>query len=300
MRNPSHRQYTTFPAIDARAGGTHDRLFKGKWLAARAHRWAALRANARREKASKYAWSPSWRSHRWSNNYRSLCQRGGLRPGYRFRKPTAPSGDARPKPRIRSPDAGIREQHPECPLWTNWEKLCSRTWIGGAIHCNRDPGRPVAPSTPFCARPTTEIATWPASERGSYNRFCSNPLGRLDGELAIDDQSGPRCNRWRSQRPFNGRRISALRHPGCEFWREVGSGRPICSEGNNAGAEVPHCSALAAINYEHSRELVCGEWIGPSSCRAYPVESGDRGDDFVVFDDDPNSRGVHGIYCENS
>lgn len=43
------------------------------------------------------------------------------------------------------------EANPQCQLWTNWERLCSRTGLGGGIQCHIDPGRRVASSLPFCA-----------------------------------------------------------------------------------------------------------------------------------------------------
>lgn len=38
--------------------------------------------------------------------------------------------------------------NPDCQLWTNWEKMCSRT--SGASTCIRDSRLQVRPSTPFC------------------------------------------------------------------------------------------------------------------------------------------------------
>src|SRR3954464_6240791 len=40
--------------------------------------------------------------------------------------------------------------HPQCQLWTNWQKMCSRTGPGGATYCAIDAEMRVNPSRPFC------------------------------------------------------------------------------------------------------------------------------------------------------
>jgi len=44
------------------------------------------------------------------------------------------------------------KNHPECALWSNWRKLCSRIGPGGSTYCRTDPDHPASPSAPFCAR----------------------------------------------------------------------------------------------------------------------------------------------------
>jgi hypothetical protein len=65
------------------------------------------------------------------------------------------------------------EAHPECRMWTNWEKLCSRTGPAGSVQCNVDPDQRVEPSTPFCA--SNPLALRPGidpQQLSSSERFC--------------------------------------------------------------------------------------------------------------------------------
>jgi hypothetical protein len=119
--------------------------------------------------------------------------------------------------------------HPQCKLWTNWEKICSRTGKNGAQLCYRDRGYSTKPSAPFCVvtqrRPEDGFAAQrqdtPAM-RTSRNRFCEK-IG--NGMFAENEAPGkmPNCERYLEQRPFNGTRASAIQHPLCNKWSNPSS-----------------------------------------------------------------------------
>jgi hypothetical protein len=104
--------------------------------------------------------------------------------------------------------------HPNCERWTNWQRTCAR--MGDGVHCSRDPGFRVKPSKAFC------VGVYPAEsvEIQSQFRFCAkyDTVGIGNVKVAV-------CDKFRADRPFNGRRLVALRSPGCGEWREEGSDR---------------------------------------------------------------------------
>lgn len=191
------------------------------------------------------------------------------------------------------------EVNPDCRMWTNWEKLCSRTGANGTIVCGIDPGRRVTPSDPFCAasRSATPAASLPETERVSSERFCR--AHRTTEDLSRGTLSRV-CTRHDPRRPFNGRRVAALLHRDCDGLSDAATGRPFCVRGGNAAAGLPDCEALAARGYQHPRLLHCSRWSGDASCRAFPIRpQPDLGPDAFVIPQDPNRNGVHGLVCEN-
>ncbi len=191
------------------------------------------------------------------------------------------------------------EAHPECRLWTNWEKLCSRTGRGGGIECDIDRGRRVAPSLPFCVASRSETPASPAqdTERALRERFC---VARTTTENLLDQSLVRVCTRHDPRRPFNGRRIAALLHRGCDSLSDAATGRLYCVRGGNAAARVPDCVRLAAAGREHSGLLQCSSWSGDASCQAFPIRPPPSSDpEAVSFPQDPDRNGVHGLFCEN-
>ena len=127
--------------------------------------------------------------------------------------------------------AAFERANPQCPLWTNWQKLCSRTGPGGATHCATDPDRSTAPSEPFCARTEFSgggVEAAPAQLLSS-RRFCevtrretaTDIQGRVVSEAVV-------CGRYQMDRPFNGRRAEARRNPACAEWSRGESGVLEC------------------------------------------------------------------------
>lgn len=188
--------------------------------------------------------------------------------------------------------------HPECAMWSDWQKICSRTGPGGSVHCNVETGRSVEPSQPFCAHRTME-GRWPEAQREAANRFCAEYETR-DHELSSGAiERYRRCRRYESNRPFNGRRIASLMHPGCGAWSDERTRELICTVDGSEG--VPTCSSLAESDYEHTWQLTCSAWIGSRACHAYPInERRDytQGDMYIPTSPDV-LRPVHGLACEN-
>jgi hypothetical protein len=218
------------------------------------------------------------------------------------------SGDLDPARTADRQMTAYGEAHPECRMWSNWEKLCSRTGPNGSIYCNIDPDRRVDPSAPFCADSNRlEPRNWSAAEHRSRTRYCASrrrpapPLGDRSSDTTLI------CARYHPERPFNGRRVAALLRPGCEGLSDAETGRPVCVRGGNMQAGIPDCASLAASGYESDRLLVCGRWSGPASCHAYPtqewrpIEEGTPVDERRVYFGvpDPNQKSIHGLACEN-
>jgi hypothetical protein len=162
------------------------------------------------------------------------------------------------------------EANPQCPLWTNWERLCSRTGSGGGIHCNVDTSRRVSPSEPFCvtASPSQSASAFASnfsSARVSSTRFCRQIRDASETQEAISSGEPTLCASYAPDRPFNGRRIAAVRHRWCEAWSDAIDGRLVCSEG--AVGTTPSCSRLASRRYEHEHLLTCSAWRSSLPCR---------------------------------
>jgi hypothetical protein len=187
------------------------------------------------------------------------------------------------------------EAHPGCPLWTNWEKLCSRTGPEGGVHCQIDPGRRVRPSRPFCARSEGSSNMWPTAQRVSIDRYC------LTHGIIPDPLEPGRsilvCARWDPHRPFNGRRVAALLQPGCGGLSVAESGRQICGDHASAG-RLPECASLAAAGYEHPRLLECTRWTGNHHCHAFPIRGAPDSGEAISIPRDADTTNVHGLYFE--
>ena len=112
------------------------------------------------------------------------------------------------------------KSHPSCALWTNWQKACSRTGENSEPYC-RTAAVQVRPSRVFCAAEYEDglggpREDAPALERASFLRFCKVSRG-FSGSYS---ERLEYCD-WEPDRPFNGRRLTELKHPWCERWARV-------------------------------------------------------------------------------
>jgi len=159
---------------------------------------------------------------------------------------SSPPASERLHSQAREPaDAALvrfERDNPECPLWTDWRKTCSRTGPAHSMLCVTDPGRVVRPSEPFCVKAEMSGVPGPFTEnqRMSSLRFC-----RATRLIRVTDASGqPRyeqtiCHRYRIDRPFNGRRPAARRHPMCNRWSRGAENVLTCVQWRAADCE-PH------------------------------------------------------------
>lgn len=192
------------------------------------------------------------------------------------------------------------KRNPECPMWTNWEKLCSRTGPRGNIRCSIDPGEKVLPTAPFCA---SGFPGNPENKSGqqliSSERFCIQHR-LIHAHSATGDRDFRICTLFSPERPFNGRRMGALIHPWCEAWGDEITGRFVCSDKPMKGSSVPTCSSLAAARYEHSSRLLCMQWKAEIPCKN-PEPAPSRMPAKGVVDlrgrKVPNSTPVNGVVC---
>lgn len=162
------------------------------------------------------------------------------------------------------------EKHPSCPMWTNWQRLCSRTGSGD-VACTTDPGRRVAPSEPFCAgylRASPYYRHNPAQER-SYLRFCSGSRVESLVDGAGNRSSGRRlCRRFAADRPFNGHRPAARENSLCEVWSSEETGKAVCAAPGTSNAALPTCSEHPDPINPRDGLLYCSQWRS-RNCRPF-------------------------------
>jgi hypothetical protein len=122
--------------------------------------------------------------------------------------------------------------HPQCQLWTNWQKMCSRTGEGGKTYCQTDADHPARPSEPFCVAgaldlqgPLHATAGDTRQVRLSRNRFCARFAGASTNHN--NPRGLPACQIYRPDRPFNGTSLTAVAHPLCRHWVQ----RPPLTDG---------------------------------------------------------------------
>jgi hypothetical protein len=182
--------------------------------------------------------------------------------------------------------AAFDDVNPDCELWTNWQKMCSRTGENGAVLCHKSTIG-VRPSTPFCAARTNgpfEGLSRPnqPTQFTSYMRFC-----RVNGKVPAGLKDFEHCV-WTKNRPFNGLSRSDRRHPWCKRW-------------------VP--AVPKAINAQQSKAmgLYCSDSVVPDWCQwpegmAYGRNANsntkiisDQPRIMTLFD--PSSRAINGLYC---
>lgn len=189
--------------------------------------------------------------------------------------------------------------NPQCLLWTDWQRLCSRTGPQATLRCVRDAARPVAASQPFCA-----AAPGPGNDayaanfsalRQTSTRFCAVQVA--DANEARQEGEPDLCDSYKPGRPFNGRRLAAMRHPWCETWADAETQSPVCSESVKGNARS--CKALASVGYEHERLLVCTAWRPDTPCRRPFAGASPRDREGLVIGGvpDPNGSPVFGTIC---
>jgi hypothetical protein len=150
--------------------------------------------------------------------------------------------------------------NPSCQLWTNWQKMCSRTGPKGQVHCTDDKRHAARPSTPFCAVRLVQVPGEPFSvpparpetlteskaSGASRRRFCTklwNGEARLvpfEREIADEHKAVPLCITYRVPRPFDGRNWQSQSTPRCKQWHKEGGGLYRCSE----SVEDGYCNKL--------------------------------------------------------
>lgn len=135
--------------------------------------------------------------------------------------------------------AAFDKAHPQCQIWTNWQRLCSRVDGTGNVQCHEDQSNRVRPSHPFCVSNKygnpigIEADLTSKIDVPSMHRFCSK----------FSKQGGVRvCSEMSPHRPFSGRNLGTLRTPFCEVWSK--GERAICSEDGSVEG-IPKCAELS-------------------------------------------------------
>lgn len=124
----------------------------------------------------------------------------------------------------------FERDYPKCMLWTNWQKMCSRTGRNSKIHCAEDRERRVRPSAPFCAHYiNSDYGRNKPDQVASILRFCKSK--HIAGQLSEDGVKFQvtECRRYSPARPFNGKRLSARLNPLCATWTTQNNGILKCT-----------------------------------------------------------------------
>ena len=159
--------------------------------------------------------------------------------------------------------------NPSCQLWTNWQKMCSRTGKSGKTWCTIDPDRPVKPSTPFCTESSDGLAYDTSKkslqQQASFRRYCIAEKG-VDLEMSLADRS---CAPNESK-PFSGLTLTARRHPWCEAWGIANSDPKelnlVCRE-NGSEIDGKDCKSAATKGLVYPNGLYCAKWQVPTWCQ---------------------------------
>lgn len=116
--------------------------------------------------------------------------------------------------------------NPDCELWTDWQRLCSRTGPQSSRYCKATVQKSVRPSAPFCVAKAdggyrrTNKQEDSAEAIASSRRFCS-----ADWAVPPDSTGSGSCM-YSMTRPFSGRDLNDRAHPWCSAWREAVGSRP--------------------------------------------------------------------------
>lgn len=165
------------------------------------------------------------------------------------------------------------EEHPNCPLWTNWHKLCSRTGPDGTAYCRLDRVHHASASTPFCAAMNGQLETNHAdyNEKSQYQSSIRFSKIRSVKEIIFEGNSSKSHIRnirsWSADRPFNGRSFWQYEDPGCEIWwyPDPDLGPVTCSTNPHAG--MPQCKDTKINDLSFSAEHPsCISWKEDSWC----------------------------------
>lgn len=177
--------------------------------------------------------------------------------------------------------ASFDSKNPDCQLWTNWQKMCSRTGPNGETHCVSS-SAPVRPSAPFCVARTDQPyddsdTSASQAERLSHSRYCKRTT-------TGHSSNGENCSRDLS-RPFSGLVLKERSHPWCAKWTPVLSRQKFGAKSSRYGfycadRRVPDwCAWPEGLGY--------GRQVGQSSA----------GEEIIPVLFNPESRAINGIYC---
>jgi hypothetical protein len=184
--------------------------------------------------------------------------------------------------------------HPDCDLWTDWRKLCSRMGPYGETTCRTDPYHSAKPSEPFCADDKIPHRD-SLAEALSRSRYCV----KFDDTLQSEPIGAHYCALYQVDRPFNGARIAQLETPDCLAWNSP----PVtCVTGAGDTDGTPSCSSPSIRKLRREVPYACTKWSPTIRCR-HPVggigqEHPDNGVD-LLFDVRilQDGRPVWGVYC---
>jgi hypothetical protein len=162
--------------------------------------------------------------------------------------------------------------NPACELWTNWEKMCSRSGPNGETFCKEDPVMRVSASSPFCVVDNkgtyNPIQTYSKPQYESYVRFCAQK-GSEKTALRGASETVARCVRYQEERPFNGYHLEARRHPWCRNWMTAtGSELLLQEEAGNPNRGETDCSRDSCSKVSVESQLLCRQSQAPSWCRS--------------------------------
>jgi hypothetical protein len=181
--------------------------------------------------------------------------------------------------------AAFDTDNPDCQLWTNWQKMCSRTGDGGATYCTKNADLKARPSVPFCAAPIWLQKNNQENETLSSLRFCKK---------TFIDENRVKCALYQNNRPFSYFSIHARINKWCREWRLKSNDKVVLN---------------SDISMKYKEEFYCSKPDIPNWC----VKAGGLG---RISVDSPNFRTdenqivvpevieveknfpVVGIYCE--
>ena len=190
--------------------------------------------------------------------------------------------------------------HSDCQLWTNWQKMCSRSGPGGRTSCKTSVRRDLRPSAPFCVGKEDGGIRRPYESGGfrrpdesdgsralqSSLRFCIYPAGKpatLEAQIEA-------CE-YLPSRPFGGHDLREQAHSWCATWKEAGHVRPA-SYGRRPKYGF-FCSVPRVPSW-------CSwpEGLGYGPVKAMPGV--DPEDALLPTLLNPDSRAVHGVFCRRT
>lgn len=187
------------------------------------------------------------------------------------------------------------QNNSSCQLWTNWQKMCSRTGQNGAVACTIDPAKPVEPSKPFCVADADgyggfEEKTNTVTQR-SRDRFCTS----FQSDSALSQELGRAiCFDLDKERPFSGFRISSRGHPWCQAWSDSLTFKATLTRSEHQSAAGYYCAKRSIPDW-------CAESAGFGTIPAGSPDHPDYDPARIVvpesYSPEMNMR-VVGVFCK--